>query len=407
MPNHATPRLSAGEEEYLRKFYDAAGGRGWNYQTYQKNHSQLLGAVSEGWPAKTVSHTYGDEDHLTRANFEADVHVFGHGKTVAQTLQLNTLLKDAKDFESFKTEASKVLTNFNERNLRTEFDTAKATANATANVLRAVASGAKYMEHRATMDNHTRPVHAALNGKVWRIDDPKDTAWRAWVVPLGWGCRCHDVFTDDAKAGDLISTDDAERLVGPDEMKRLTEDGFLQDRVHKKALFTSRQGYLANLPGGKIAFPINDLTYLDQAQEPWKQVEKKDLISYKPAAKSDKDALADFAATAKDAIKAFTDYRGAPLFLSEAGLKTQVATAAGAEQYFNLEKLVAAPDEVYFSMAGDELTNTYLKFYADDTVLSVEVAYSKDLPQTLQSWRKLPAGKIDAARRGLLIHTSK
>ena len=350
--------------------------------------------------------SYSDEDHLTRANFEADVHVFGHGKTVAQTLQLNTMLKDSKTYEDFRDKASKLLTTFNERNLRTEYDTAKATANATANVLRAVASGAKYMQHRATQDTHTRPVHAALNGKTWRIDDPKNTEWRAWVVPLGWGCRCHDVFLDDAEAGSLITAADAERLLGPDEMKRLTEDGFLQDRVDKKVLFTSRQSYLANLPGGKIAFPINDLTYVDQAQEPWKTVSKGKLSTYKAADKSANDALADFARTATDAIKAYRNYRGAPLFLKEAELASQVSTAAGAEQYFNLSEVMAAPDEVYFTN-GDTMTNTYLKFYADDTVLSMEVEYSKDLPQSVKSWQQVPKAKIDAARRGLLIHTSK
>lgn len=218
---------------------------------------------------------------------------------------------------------------------------------------------------------------------------------------------CHDVFHDDAKeAGDLITAADAERLLGPDEMKRLTEDGFLQDRVDKKKLFTSRQSYLAILPGGKIAFPINDLTYLDQGQEPWKDASRRKLSTYKAADKSEKDALADFAATATDAIKAFTDYRGAPLFLKEAELASQAGTAAGAQQYFGLAEVMAAPDEVYFAQ-GDQLTNTYLKFYANDTVLAVEVEYSQNLPQTVKSWQQVPKAKIDAARRGLLIHSSK
>ena len=387
----------------MRKFYDDAGSRGWNYDSFQRNHSRLLGAVSEGWPAKEVSVEYGATDHLTRANFEADVHIFGHGKTVAQTLQLNTLLKDAKDFNAFKTEAGKVLTSFNERQLRTEFDTAKATANATANVLRAIAQGAKFMRHKATQDTHTRPVHAALHNKVWRIDDPKNTDWRAWVVPLGWGCRCQDVFEDDAAAGDLITAADAERLVGPDEMVRLTRDGFLQDRVDKKALFTSRQSYLANLDNaGKLSFPINDLTYLDQGQQPWQQVAKSELSPYKTPAKSAKDALADFTATAKDAIKAYTDHRGAPIFLNEATLAAQTKEAAAAQQYFSLADIVATPDEVYFS-TGPQLTNTYLKFY-DDTVLTAVVEFDKELPQSLVSWHQLPAAQIDKARRGLLIH---
>lgn len=325
---------------------------------------------------------------------------------MAQTLQLNTLLKDAKDFEGFRAEASKLLTAFNERQLRTEFDTAKATANSTANVLRAVASGAKFMRHKATQDTHTRPVHAALHNKVWRIDDPKNTEWRAWVVPLGWGCRCHDIFEDGADDADLITAEDAERLVGPDEMVRLTRDGFLQDRVDKKALFTSRQSYLAGLDNaGKLSFPINDLTYLDQGQQPWQKVAKKGLSTYETPAKSAKDALADFTATAKDAIKAYTDHRGAPIFLKEATLAAQAKEAAAAQHYFSLADIMATPDEVYFA-TGDQLTNTYLKFY-NDTVLTAVVEFDKELPQSLVSWKQLPADKIDKARRGLLIHQKK
>lgn len=404
MPNHATPRLSTGEEDYLRKFYDDAGSRGWSYQHYQKNHSQLLSAVSDGWPAKGLSHTYGDEDHLTRANFEADVHVFGHGKTVAQTLRLNTLLKDSANFEEFRDQASKLLTVFNERNLRTEFDTAKATANATANVLRAVASGAKFMRHRATMDTHTRPVHAALNGKVWRIDDPKNTAWRQWVVPLDFSCRCQSLFLSEADSADIITATEAERLLGQKEVERLKKDGFLQDRLDTKALFSSRQSYLAGLPNAdQTSYSINSLTYAEHGLLPWKEVSQEGLSTYKAADKLSADALADFAATATDAIKAYRDYRGAPLFLQEAELSSQVKTTAGAEQYFNLGKVMVAPDEVYFAR-GDTMTNTYLKFYADDTVLSLEVEYSKDLPQSVKRWQQVPRAKIDATRRGLLIH---
>jgi hypothetical protein len=301
-----------------------------------------------------------------------------------------------------------VLTNLNVRHLKTEFDTAKATATATANVLRAVRDGAKFMRHKATQDTHTRPVHAALHNKVWRIDDPKNTEWRRFVVPLGFGCRCQDIFEDDASAGDLITNEDAERLIGPDEVARLTKDGFLLDRVDKKALFTQQQSYLAGLKNdGKLVFSMNDLTYAEQGQQPWKTVSKGELSAYEAPAKSAKDALADFKAAATDAIRAYRDYRGTPLFLAEAELSTQVKTAAGAQQYFGLADVLAAPDEVYFTAVGDSLTNTYLKFYADDTVLSVEVSYSQEVPQTIQRWHQVPAGKIDPARRGLLIHTQQ
>lgn len=44
-----------------------------------------------------------------------------------------------------------------------------------------------YWMYVAIMDGRTRDAHAALNGKVWRWDDP---IWAVIWPPNGWGCRC-------------------------------------------------------------------------------------------------------------------------------------------------------------------------------------------------------------------------
>ncbi len=51
----------------------------------------------------------------------------------------------------------------------------------------AQAARAPYVQYIAVMDSVTRPAHAALNGKVFRLDDP---AWSVIAPPNGFNCRC-------------------------------------------------------------------------------------------------------------------------------------------------------------------------------------------------------------------------
>ena len=44
-----------------------------------------------------------------------------------------------------------------------------------------------YLMYVAVMDGRTRPSHAALNGRIWRKDDP---VWQTLFPPNGFNCRC-------------------------------------------------------------------------------------------------------------------------------------------------------------------------------------------------------------------------
>lgn len=45
----------------------------------------------------------------------------------------------------------------------------------------------QWLQYNAVIDGATRPEHAAMNGKVYRADDP---IWKTWMPPNGFNCRC-------------------------------------------------------------------------------------------------------------------------------------------------------------------------------------------------------------------------
>ena len=56
-----------------------------------------------------------------------------------------------------------------------------------------------YWQYTAVMDRRTRPTHAAMNGLVFRADDP---FWDSFYPPNGFNCRCRVRALDDRNVAD-------------------------------------------------------------------------------------------------------------------------------------------------------------------------------------------------------------
>ncbi|ARF51386.1 phage head morphogenesis protein [Pantoea stewartii] len=62
--------------------------------------------------------------------------------------------------------------------------------------MRANVKARPYWQYVAVMDSRTRPAHAALNGRIFRWDDP---IWDTIFPPNGYNCRCRVVALSQAE----------------------------------------------------------------------------------------------------------------------------------------------------------------------------------------------------------------
>ncbi len=115
-----------------------------------------------------------------------------------------------------------------------------------------------YWVYRSVMGQHTRPTHAAMNGMVFRADDP---IWRSHYPPNGFNCQCsvYALTAAEVEEEGLIIHDSADHLhlvtqdAGLD--KRTGEvrqaDGWafsFKDRTGKSHVMTPDPGWSYN-PG--------------------------------------------------------------------------------------------------------------------------------------------------------------
>lgn len=54
-----------------------------------------------------------------------------------------------------------------------------------------------WLRYDAVNDSRTRPAHAAMDGRIFHVDDP---IWQIWYPPCGYRCRCRVIAMTQAEA---------------------------------------------------------------------------------------------------------------------------------------------------------------------------------------------------------------
>ncbi len=127
-----------------------------------------------------------------------------------------------------------------------------------------------YWQFVAVMDSRTRPSHAALNGKIFRADDP---FWDTHYPPLDWGCRCNVVALTAAqvKRLGLVVESSAGQMV--------TETVTVGDKSLSGPREAAISGYVTTGRGGQ---PVTVWTGPGWNYNPGKGAIPPDLEKYSP-----------------------------------------------------------------------------------------------------------------------------
>lgn len=399
-PVAITAMITHQEEELIKKIHGAKAGI-YDAESLQKTTEELKGGIRESF---AVSAGYMQPDYLMGTMMELNINRFGFDKSLAQISALNQALDPGETFYEFKKKADTILEVYNRNYLETEHQHAVAVAQNAAAWQRQKAERDQYpfVQYQTVGDDHVRPSHQALDGKVFRINDE---SWSDIYPPNGYNCRCEMIQLTADQAGQLevINGEQAIKTLGED-WDRMVQTGFNANRGELSEVFALNKVYL-NDHSPKAA---NTLNYKDAGLSPIPaELKAKRRALPKSKGATQESILADFA-TRKVATKVgermlLKDYTGRAVAVSERALSSQIG-----EDKMNLWRNVAATiknaDEVWMIQTGKERAYyKYLKFYKGETMV-VEVAVDQAQGMHLDNWYKVISE--EEARSGVLIKSS-
>jgi SPP1 gp7 family putative phage head morphogenesis protein len=399
----ARKRLQEFQDKLLQELWDNKDTLSSEAQLTITEGLELVKGLHNGWGRRRTEAAWNAPDHLALSMMEYNLFEFAESKTEARLATFSELLinKDKaqiRSFEEFKREASRITENFNGTWLETEYNLSVATGQTSAAYLRAMADKdtvTSFVQYQTAGDSKVRPEHAALNGKIFSLDDKE--AMKLWP-PNSYNCRCEMVQYTGRTEGKVTSGNAARKLLG----EKFEGSKFDLNRGDLKAVFTKAQQY-ADANGKKIEkmdFEVYNL-------EPFSKM--KGLEKARLDSSITPDNVKElFKENAGVNLMGFEDYLNRKMVMTKKSFNTHtkgkyVTESENRHQLFALVKdVLLSPDEVW--LKPKQKQTFYLRYY-DGFAMAVPVNIT-NIRTEIGTWFKVKADEKEI-RSGLLIHKKK
>jgi SPP1 gp7 family putative phage head morphogenesis protein len=404
-------KLSKEDNDLIKKLFDQENIP-YHPGTMFQDTDQLAKALAKGFGKQAF--TYASADNLAYTMMEINLNRFGFNKNVAEITELNNALRESGNFQEFKDKAKEIIGTFKTHHLRTEYDLAVATGQNSARYLNQLAEAAvfPYLQYQTAGDDKVREEHAALDGKVFGINDPELSAI---YPPNGFNCRCEmvQIDSDEASAIGITPASEGKGLMG-EEWDKMQKYGFDRNPAETGEIFDLNRIYAQQLEQTTTR-DLYDLTFND-INLPMADALKATLKHGKMELK-DQSQETLLKAFDKKAVKVnetsfnlYKDYAGRPVGLSRQTLTGQTSGSFLSPQearhaiFTNLDDVMARPDEVWLvPLENNAYKQVYIRYYKDDVMMASTLVDMEE-GRRISSWSRMKQEVPN--RRGLLIYKS-
>lgn len=379
-------------------------------------YRQLLNGLNEGW-SNRKDIPYDSPDVHCLSYMEYNLFEFSRLKEKSNVFALNRLLinkekNNIRSYDDFKAQARQYLSNPDVNWLRAEYNHSIAVgqnASRYHQFKREASSITNYVQWRTVGDDHVRPAHQLLNGKIFRLDEPGGSP--IWP-PKDWGCRCTmQQYLGEPNKDDLLTNQQGLQILSDNSKNGLPAKWRL-NRGEVEQVFTSNEMYYKTSGlQTELNKEINKLTYDKYGLPEMKRMSELPQLNIDTSL-TEQDVAKLFKKDKANNM-GFEDYLGRKLYVSEKNFNkhntgSYVSNDNRHQLFPHIEDVLKNPDEVYFVKYGENSFQTnYIKFYLNSvgepkSILVNTKAGSEGL--SINTWHIITK---DNDRKGYLINKSR